>query len=198
MEQAKIALATHNKGKIREFQQAFLSIGWSGIPVAEIIHVPEPEETGSTFMENALIKAHYYASKTGIPALSDDSGIIADALGDRPGIFSARYSGVHGDDEANNRKLIRELAGVDPKERTGRYVCALALVWPDGNEVTAEGTCRGLIRDFYSGSGGFGYDPLFYLPEYGKTMAEIPLVQKNMISHRGKALKNLLDQLRNK
>jgi XTP/dITP diphosphohydrolase len=105
----KIVLATHNQGKIREFKKAFAEIGWEAVPIADVADVPEPEETGHTFEENALIKAHYYAKTVNLPVLSDDSGIIADALGDRPGIYSARYAGVHGDDEANNRKLIEDL-----------------------------------------------------------------------------------------
>ena len=105
----KIVLATHNAGKIREFQKAFSEIGWDAVPVAEIADVSEPEETGTTFEENAPLKARYYAKAVNYPVLSDDSGIIADALGDRPGIYSARYAGVHGNDEANNRKLVEDL-----------------------------------------------------------------------------------------
>lgn len=192
----KIVLATHNKGKIREFQKAFSEIGWEAIPIADVAHVPEPEETGTSFKENALIKARYYAKAVHLPVLSDDSGIIADVLGDKPGIYSARYAGVHGDDEANNQKLIRDLSSYTGDDRKGRYVCVVALVWPDGRELTAEGTCEGIIRDFYQGQGGFGYDPLFYLPQYGKTMAELPMEEKNKISHRGRALRALLEELK--
>lgn len=192
----KIVLATHNQGKIREFKKAFAEIGWEAVPIADVADVPEPEETGYTFEENALIKAHYYAKAVNLPVLSDDSGIIADALGDWPGIYSARYAGVHGDDEANNRKLIEDLKPYTGDKRKGRYVCVTALAWPDGRELTAEGTCEGIIRDFYKGKGGFGYDPLFYLPQYGKTMAELPMEEKNKISHRGRALKALLAKLK--
>lgn len=191
----KIVLATHNKGKIREFQEALAKIGWEGVPVREVSDAPDPDETGTTFQENALQKAHYYAKATGLPVMSDDSGIIADALGDRPGVYSARYAGRHGDDEANNQKLIRDLASFAGNDRKGRYVCVLALVYPDGREITTRGECEGIIRDFYAGKGGFGYDPLFYLPQYGKTMAEISLDEKNAISHRGKALAALIKQL---
>ncbi len=192
----RIILATHNKGKIREFREAFTELGWEAVPISEIADLPDPEETGATFEENALQKARAYAAAVGEPVLSDDSGIIADALGDRPGIYSARYAGTHGDDEANNRKLIRDLAPYTGDERKGRYVCVVALVWPDGRAVTAEGTCEGIIRDFYAGTGGFGYDPLFFLPQFGKTMAEISLEEKNSISHRGRALRALIAKLK--
>ncbi|WP_416176837.1 XTP/dITP diphosphatase [Dialister sp.] len=192
----KIVLATHNRGKIREFQKAFSEIGWEAIPIADVADVPDPDETGTTFEENALQKAHYYAKAVQMPVLSDDSGIIADALGDRPGIYSARYAGHHGDDEANNQKLIHDLAPFTGEARKGRYVCVVALVWPDGKELTAKGECEGIIRDFYKGNGGFGYDPLFYLPSYGKTMAELPMEEKNKISHRGRALRSLLQKLK--
>lgn len=192
----RIILATHNKGKIREFREAFAELGWEAVPISEIADLPDPEETGATFEENALQKARAYAAAVGEPVLSDDSGIIADALGDRPGIYSARYAGTHGDDEANNQKLIRDLAPYTGDERKGRYVCAVALVWPDGRAVTAEGACEGIIRDFYAGTGGFGYDPLFFLPQFGKTMAEISLEEKNSISHRGRALRALIAKLK--
>ncbi len=192
----KIVLATHNRGKIREFQKAFSEIGWEAVPIADVADVPDPDETGTTFEENALQKAHYYAKAVQMPVLSDDSGIIADVLGDRPGIYSARYAGHHGDDEANNQKLIHDLAPFTGEDRKGRYVCVVALVWPDGKELTAKGECEGIIRDFYKGNGGFGYDPLFYLPSYGKTMAELPMEEKNKISHRGRALRSLLQKLK--
>ena len=192
----KIVLATKNKGKIREFREALSEIGWEGVPVSEIAEVPDPEETGNTFLENAMQKATAYAMALGMPVLSDDSGIIADILGDEPGIYSARYAGVHGDDEANNQKLIERLRPYSGDDRRAHYVCAVALVFPDGKSVTAEGTCEGILRDFYAGSGGFGYDPLFYLPQFGKTMAEISLEEKNKISHRGNALRKLIEKIK--
>lgn len=192
----RIILATHNKGKIREFKEALEELGWEAVPISDLADLPDPEETGATFEENALQKARYYAAAIGEPVLSDDSGIIADALGDRPGIYSARYAGVHGDDEVNNQKLIEDLRPFHGEERKGRYVCVVALVWPDGRAVTAEGTCEGIIRDFYAGTGGFGYDPLFYLPQFQKTMAEISLEEKNGISHRGRALRGLIEKLK--
>ena len=192
----KIVLATKNKGKIREFREALSEIGWEGVSVSEIAEVPDPEETGNTFLENAMQKATAYATALGMPVLSDDSGIIADILGDEPGIYSARYAGMHGDDEANNQKLIERLRPYSGDDRRAHYVCAVALVFPDGKSVTAEGTCEGILRDFYAGSGGFGYDPLFYLPQFGKTMAEISLEEKNKISHRGKALRKLIEKIK--
>ena len=195
METKKIVLATHNQGKIREFQKAFAEIGWQAVPIADIAEVEDPEETGTTFEENALQKARYYAKAVNLPVLSDDSGIIACALGDKPGVYSARYAGHHGDDEANNQKLIRDLAPYKGDDRKGYYACVVALVWPDGRSLTGKGTCDGIIRDFYQGEGGFGYDPLFYLPEFGKTMAELSMEEKNRISHRGRALRDLLSKL---
>ena len=192
----RIILATHNKGKIREFKKCFSEIGWEAVPISEIKELNEPEETGQSFMENALQKARYYAEKVQMPVLSDDSGIIAEALGNRPGLYSARYAGTHGDDEANNRKLIEDLRPYSGEERRGYYVCVIAVVWPDGREITAEGRCDGIIRNFYKGDGGFGYDPLFYLPQFGKTMAELSMEEKNKISHRGKALQALLEKLK--
>jgi XTP/dITP diphosphohydrolase len=191
----KLVLATHNKGKIREFQRIFSELGWEAVPVADISDAPDPEETSDTFKGNALQKAHYYAKVTNLPVLTDDSGIIADVLGNRPGVHSARYAGRHGDDEANNRKLIEDLAPYKGEDRRGHYVCVIALVWPDGRELTVEGTCSGIIRDFYQGHNGFGYDPLFYIPELGKTMAELSMEEKNKISHRGKALRALVKKL---
>ena len=130
-----------------------------------------------------------------MPCLADDSGIVVDALQGRPGVYSARYAGEDCNDERNNEKLIRELANVPYEQRTGHYACVLVLVWPDGSALTAEGTCEGIIRDTYAGTGGFGYDPLFYLPELGKTMAEVSMAEKNALSHRGKALRKLAGML---
>lgn len=192
----KVVLATRNQGKIREFQKRFSEIGWEVIPIADIADIPEPEETGTTFRENALQKARYYAEAVNLPVLSDDSGIIADVLGNEPGVYSARYAGVHGNDEANNQKLVEVLRPYRGEARRGDYMCVIAVVWPNGREITAEGRCNGIIRDFYKGTGGFGYDPLFYLPEFGKTMAELSMEEKNKISHRGKAVDAMLKKLK--
>ena len=144
-------------------------------------------------MENALLKARYYSKQTGLPCLADDSGLAVDSLDGAPGVYSARYAGVHGNDDANNEKLIRELRGKD--NRDGHYICALALVYPNGDEITAEASCDGLIQDEPKGENGFGYDPYFYVPQFGKTMAELDIDTKETISHRGKALQALVAQL---
>ena len=141
-------------------------------------------------MENALLKANYYSGKTGLPCLADDSGLTVDALDGAPGVYSARYAGIHGDDAANNEKLIRELQG--KTNRTAHYVCALALVQLDGSHVTAEASCDGEIQDTPVGTNGFGYDPYFFVPQFGKTMAELDMDTKESISHRGKALQQLV------
>ena len=180
----KVVLATHNQGKIREFQKILSEIGWDIISVSELGDIQEPEETGRTFEENALQKARYYANITQFPVLADDSGIIADILQNKPGIYSARYAGKHGDDKANNEKLIKDLSTFH------------GLVWPNGKELTVRGTCEGIIRDFYQGTNGFGYDPLFYIPSLEKTMAELSIEEKNKISHRGHALQLLLNKLK--
>lgn len=193
----RIVLATKNKGKVREFKAAFEPLGYEVIPLSGIANVVEPEETGATFMENALLKARYYAKEVGMICLADDSGLAVDALNGAPGVYSARYAGVDGDDkdEANNRKLLQALEEVDFEDRTAQYICALALVFPDGYEVTAEGYCHGLIQDEREGTGGFGYDPYFYIPSFRTTMASISMEQKNNISHRGNALRELLEKL---
>ncbi len=191
-----IILATHNAGKIREFKRVLEPLGYSVAAVHDICPaISEPEETGTTFAENAELKAAYYMEATGRPCLADDSGIIADALNGQPGVHSARYAGPDCNDERNNRKLVEELSKFPPEERTVHYVCVLALLFPDGRQITVEGRCDGILRDFYAGNNGFGYDPLFYVPEKGKTMAEMTLDEKNEISHRGKALDKLVGAL---
>lgn len=191
-----IVLATHNAGKIRECRSVLEPLGYHVVSVHEVLpDIEEPEETGHTFLENARIKAEYYMKATGKPCLADDSGIIADALGGKPGVYSARYAGEACDDEANNQKLAADLAAFPPQQRTVHYDCVLVLRWPDGREVTAEGKCYGILRDFYAGNNGFGYDPLFYVPEKGKTMAEMTMHEKNELSHRGKALRQLVKEL---
>ncbi|SJZ42912.1 XTP/dITP diphosphatase [Megasphaera cerevisiae] len=191
-----IVLATHNKGKIREFKSILLPLGYDAIAVRNLLpDITEPDEAGTTFAENAKLKALYYMKITGKPCLADDSGIIADALHGRPGVYSARYAGPNCSDDQNNEKLIKDLSAVAPTQRQAHYVCVLCLVWPDGRMLQTEGSCTGLIRDFYAGSNGFGYDPLFYIPDKGKTMAELTMAEKNKISHRGKALEKLVEAL---
>lgn len=191
-----IVLATHNAGKIRELKTILQPLGYEVQAIHDICpHLKEPAETGTTFAENARLKAAYYLKATGLPCLADDSGIIADALQGRPGVYSARFAGPECDDEKNNQKLIQELSSFPVEKRTAYYACVLVLLFPDGREIEAEGRCEGVIRDFYAGSNGFGYDPLFYVPAKGKTMAEMSMAEKNTISHRGKALRKLVEAL---
>ena len=192
-----VVLATRNKGKIREFTAAFEELGFTVWTIDDIVDIMEPEETGSTFLENAEMKALYYAEACGLPCVADDSGLEVDALGGAPGVLSARYAGEHGNDEANNQRLVEELAEVPAEERTARYQCALVWATPAGQVVSATGSCEGRIQLTPMGKGGFGYDPYFYIPKLKTTMANISMEQKQAISHRGKALRALVEQLRN-
>jgi len=192
-----VVLATRNKGKIREFTAAFEELGFTVWTIDDIVDIVEPEETGSTFLENAEMKALYYAEACGLPCVADDSGLEVDALGGAPGVLSARYAGDHGNDEANNQRLLEELAEVPAEERTARYQCALVWATPAGQVVSATGSCEGRIQLTPMGKGGFGYDPYFYIPKLKTTMANISMEQKQAISHRGKALRALVEQLRN-
>ena len=192
-----VVLATRNKGKIREFTAAFEELGFTVWTIDEIVDIVEPEETGSTFLENAEMKALYYAEACGLPCVADDSGLEVDALEGAPGVLSARYAGDHGNDEANNQRLVEELAEVPAEERTARYQCALVWATPAGQVVSATGSCEGRIQLTPMGKGGFGYDPYFYIPKLKTTMANISMEQKQAISHRGKALRALVEQLRN-
>ena len=153
----------------------------------------ETVEDGQTFLENAVKKARELAEISGCCAIADDSGLCVDALDGAPGVYSARFSGVHGDDKANNRLLLEKLAGVT--ERGAHYTCAIALAWPDGRLLTAEDYLYGEIARDEKGSNGFGYDPLFLLPELGLRTAQLSAEEKNRISHRGKALRKLVGKL---
>ena len=154
-------------------------------------NVPEVEEDGKSFAENALKKARFYSKVFGKLTLADDSGLEVDSLKGLPGVYSARYSGERASSQKNNQKLLKEIEGIPLSKRGARFKCIIALASPDGTEVVAEGTCRGRIGLRERGKRGFGYDPLFVLPKYGKTMAELSLKEKNKISHRGKALRKL-------
>lgn len=187
----KIVLASSNKKKIVELR-AILSGMLEGEDI-EVITLKEAgidteiEENGSTFDENALIKANVAAS-TGMIGVADDSGLVVDALGGAPGIYSARYSGEHGNDKANNAKLLRELA--DKTDRRAYFACSIACAFPDGSEpIVVQGKIDGEILHAERGEGGFGYDPLFWVESHGKTMAEMTAEEKNAISHRANALK---------
>lgn len=185
----QILLATGNAGKIREILDVIGDLPVKIRRLSEFPGLPEAVESGNTFEENAAIKAMHYAGLTGIVTLAEDSGIEIDALGGEPGVYSARYCGRHGDDAANNAKVIERLRGVSEPQRTGRFRCVCVLARADGVIAKAEGTIEGRILEELRGSGGFGYDPLFFVPELGCTTAEISREQKNSISHRGKALR---------
>ncbi|MEF8792496.1 RdgB/HAM1 family non-canonical purine NTP pyrophosphatase [Thiohalorhabdus sp.] len=193
----EIVLASGNPGKLRELDNLLEPLGWQ-VRSRKAFDVPEPEETGLTFVENALIKARNAAQSTGLAALADDSGLAVDALGGRPGIYSARYSGPEGDDEANNRKLVAELGDLPPEQRGAFYHCSLVLLThaEDPCPIIAEGQWRGRIGLEPRGEGGFGYDPLFELPERGCTSAELDPEEKDAISHRGKAMRRLREEIR--
>lgn len=191
----KIVAATANAGKLKEIKEIL-----RGVEVASMRELgfdADIEESGSTFLENALIKAHAVASALGLPALADDSGLEVDALGGAPGIYSARYSGAHATDAANNQKLLAELERANPGHRAARFVSAVALVFPDGRAVTGQGCVNGEILLTQRGTSGFGYDPLFYSPELKKTFGEAAAEEKNAVSHRRRALEDLLQKLRN-
>ena len=195
---ATIVVATGNAHKLVEIE-AILSEALPGtrfVALGQLGDFDDPEETGTTFAENALIKAHAAVAETGLAAVADDSGLVVDALDGAPGVYSARYAGVHGDDAANNAKLMRELADVPEAERTARFMSVVALVRADGTELTGTGACEGHVGFEGRGEYGFGYDP-FFLPNDtpGKTMAELTPEEKNAISHRFHALKDLCSRL---
>ena len=190
----KLVLASNNKGKIREFNALF---GSRGIEVTAqgALGVVECEEPFETFLENALAKARNAARQTGLPAMADDSGITAHALVTEPGVHSARYAGAHADDAANNAKLVAALKGISDKRAA--YTCVLVAVRTadDPDPVVAQASWAGEIIDEPRGTGGFGYDPYFYLPEFAKTAAELTAQEKNAVSHRGRAMVRMLQAL---
>lgn len=190
----KIVLASGNQGKLREFRQMLEPMGYEIHPQSEF-NVTEAEEPFGTFVENALAKARHVSRQTGLPAMADDSGICVDALGGKPGVLSARYAGNPKSDDRNNQKLITDLAGVE--NRSANYYCVLVYVRSadDPQPIIADGRWSGIVIDEPRGTNGFGYDPYFLIPEFGKTAAELPPEQKNACSHRGKALKALMEKL---
>ena len=189
----KLIIASNNQHKLIEIREILGDFFSEIVSAREAGIEHETVEDGTTFMENDLKKAREMTEITGCAALADDSGICVDALGGAPGIYSARFSGVHGDDAANNRLLLEKMEGVS--DRKAHYTCAIALTYPDGREVTAEGYFHGEIGFEEKGQYGFGYDPLFYLPEYGCTSAQILPEEKNKISHRAVALRELCGKL---
>ena len=190
----KIVLASGNKGKLREFRQMLEPMGYEIHPQSEF-NVTEAEEPFGTFVENALAKARHVSRQTGLPAMADDSGICVDALGGQPGVHSARYAGDPKSDDRNNQKLIADLAGVE--NRVANYYCVLVYVRSadDPQPIIADGRWSGIVIDEPKGENGFGYDPYFLIPEFGKTAAELSPEEKNACSHRGKALQALMEKL---
>lgn len=183
----ELVLASSNQGKIAEFQKLLDGLEIKVLSMADFPEIGEIVENGQSFAENALIKARAVCMVTGRAALADDSGLMVDALDGAPGIYSARFAGEQHDDAANNQKLLHLLKEVPDEKRTGQFFCAIAIVLPDGREYTVEGTCPGKILRQLKGTGGFGYDPLFYVEELQKTFAELTMEEKNRISHRGQA-----------
>jgi len=184
----KIVFATANEGKVKEIKEILKDFPIEVVSMKEMGITADIEENGATFEENSLIKARALVKLTGLPALADDSGLEVDYLNGEPGIYSARYLGRDTDYDYKNNYIIDKLSGAKGEERSARFVCVISLVLPDGREFVERGVVEGLIGYEQKGENGFGYDPIFYLPEYGKTSAELPPEEKNRISHRGKAL----------
>jgi len=184
----KIVFATTNAGKIKEIKEILSDFDVEVASMKEMNITADIEENGATFEENSLIKARAVSKLTGLPALADDSGLEVDYLNGEPGIYSARYLGRDTDYDYKNNYIIKKLKDAKDEERSARFVCVISLVLPDGREFVKKGVMEGRIGYEIKGENGFGYDPIFYLPEYGKTSAEISAEEKNKISHRGKAL----------
>lgn len=187
----RIVFATSNEGKMREIREILKDLGMEILSMKEAGADVEIVEDGSSFEENAMIKAKAVWQQTGGIVLADDSGLEIDYLNGEPGIYSARYMGEKTSYEIKNWNLIHRLDGVEKEKRTARFVCVIAAVLPDGRTLSARETMEGYIAEEPAGEGGFGYDPILMLPEYGKTSAEITMEEKNRISHRGKALESM-------
>jgi XTP/dITP diphosphohydrolase len=185
----KLVIATKNRNKIVEIKNKLHDLGHVEISsLLDFVNPPEILEDGTTFEENAIKKAVTIARYSDLPVMADDSGLVVDILGGEPGVRSARYGGPGLDDTGRNKLLLKRLAGIPVDRRSARFVCVIALALPDGTCRTVEGTCEGLIIEEMRGAAGFGYDPLFLIPELAKTMAELTLEEKNRISHRARAL----------
>lgn len=191
-----LVLATGNKGKVSELSELLAPMGWQVTPQTEL-GVTDADETGLTFIENAIIKARHACEATGLPALADDSGLAVTALGGEPGIYSARYAGDNADDTANVDKLLAAMQGVPAEQRQAEFHCVLVLMQSatDPTPLVCHGRWQGLITEKPAGAGGFGYDPVFWVPERKCTSAELSKTEKQEISHRAKALKMLVEQL---
>ncbi|MEO2082546.1 MAG: RdgB/HAM1 family non-canonical purine NTP pyrophosphatase [Desulfurobacteriaceae bacterium] len=192
----RIVFATKNRGKVKEAAEKLREFGIEVVPLSELGDFPAPEETGETFCENAYEKAVYYSGLVGEPVIAEDSGLVVDALGGRPGVYSSRFAGEGASDEENNRKLVEELKKLGLDSSPARYVSFVFLSFPEGMGLWSEGRVEGRVITVPRGEGGFGYDPLFVPEGFDRTMAELPLEEKNRISHRGKALSKLADLIK--
>ncbi len=192
----KIVLASNNKGKVREINQILAELDISVLPQSEF-NIDEVEETGRTFVENAILKARNAAEQSGLPAIADDSGIEVDALNGEPGIYSARYAGVGASDEDNLQKLLNALQDVPDEKRTARFQCLMVYMRHanDPTPLICQGVWEGIITHEPQGENGFGYDPVFYVPDHNCTSAQLSAEVKNALSHRGQALRLLVEQL---
>jgi XTP/dITP diphosphohydrolase len=186
----QLVLATNNEDKIREIKNLLDDLPVTVLTSDDFLEFPEPEETGTTLEENAVLKAKEIAQFCDLPALADDSGLEVDALGGAPGVYSSRYAGENVTYADNNRKLLKELEGVPREKRTARFRCVIAICWDDGTVQTAEGVAEGYIEADSVGMKGFGYDPVFFYPPENKRFSEMTLEEKNLVSHRGQALQN--------
>ena len=191
----KFIIATHNKKKCAEMQRILSPLGIE-VATADMLGITltDAEETGTTFEENAYIKAYSGCMESGLPCIADDSGLEVDCLGGEPGVYSARYAGEHGNDKANNDKLLKKLDGVEYEKRTARFVCCVCVHFPDGRYLVVRGKCEGKIGIEEKGEGGFGYDPLFYYPPFERSFAQLSMEEKNSVSHRGRAVKALMER----
>ncbi|MBS4216967.1 XTP/dITP diphosphatase [Bacillus sp. FJAT-49711] len=187
----QVIIATKNRGKAKEFETLFSTLDFEILTLLDLQHAPDVEETGNTFDENAIIKAEAISNMTGKIVIADDSGLVIDELDGRPGIFSARYAGEDKNDEANIDKVLFEMKDVPEEKRTARFFCALAISGPSMETVVVNGKCEGIILNERQGENGFGYDPIFYVEDSGKSMAEMSSNEKNKMSHRAAALRNL-------
>jgi len=192
----QVVIATKNKGKAKDFEALFGPLGYEVVTMFDVAPEMEIDETGTTFEENAIIKAETLAKELGTIVIADDSGLAVDALNGEPGVYSARYAGDH-DDEANMVKLLENLKNVADEKRTARFCCCIAIAGPDFETTTVFGTCEGVIAHEKRGTNGFGYDPVFFVPSLNRMMAELTADEKGAISHRGNAIRKLKEQLPN-
>lgn len=190
----KVVIATKNRGKVKDFEAIFGPLGYEVVTMFDVAPDMEIEETGTTFQENAILKAETLSKALNMLVIADDSGLMIDALNGEPGVYSARYAGDH-DDEANMDKALKNLQGVPTEERTARFCCCLAITGPDYPTETVFGTCEGIILEERRGENGFGYDPIFFVLSKNKAMAEMTPEEKGAISHRGNALQLLKEKI---